>query len=195
MNMRQVASLLLLLLMIAGFLAANCSNGDSSDEETRIDDDDDNDDDDDDDDDQTSGGDEFCDNINIGALLMSLTLLINDVAVEMPATVLTTDSLAIAMEYSDAECNLEGGFIMISPDMSEEQIGPLQDLIHDHYSTDGIGCSSEVDGPFVLDLDPFHFLLPEGLERQYPMIYYLSDECGAASEPKFLPLDFTVIEP
>jgi hypothetical protein len=122
-------------------------------------------------------------------LLQGLSLIVNNKNVKMPAVVRTTDNVKIAVQYSDADCDLEGGRIWIESDS-----GDIVDLIHG-YTIGPIGCSSKEEGkPYFLTIDPMDYLLPEGLERTLPLQLYMEDSCTYTSKPFFLPLDFTVTD-
>jgi hypothetical protein len=131
---------------------------------------------------------------NIWPLLLSVVLIVNGEETEMPTTVFTTDELAIAMEYSDQDCNLMGGEILIIPNNDDPNYSALDKIMRHHYKLETIGCSSAQEGePYILNINPLDYLLPGWLERALPMQFHLFDACYFSSDP-FLPLDFTVVE-
>jgi hypothetical protein len=117
-----------------------------------------------------SGDDDSCIGDNEPELL-SVTVIVNGVSVETPATIQPTDQLELAIEYNDADCNLDGGSAALySP--NEDTLIDLPDI-----SFEGLGCSSaEAGGPFVFSLNAMYFggaTAPYGLE--------VFDACGLAS--------------
>jgi len=171
------------------FVGFSCEGDDSEDKGNNSDNDDNNDD--------SQGPDESPPWISsecIGrdqAQLLGISLIVDGEETEMPAIVFSTDVLAIAMEYSDESCKIEGGLIFIN---ASDKDAELTDLIRYHYDIEEIGCSSAEDGPFYLYINPIDFILPEGVERNFPMEFRLVDYCYSASKPEYLPLDFTVVE-
>lgn len=128
-----------------------------------------------------------------GPHLLGITLYVNGEKVKMPAQVRSTDELKIAMKYSDADCNIAGGFIQITANEHDPKVFELIDIIQHYYDIETIGCSSREEGhPYFLNIDPNDYLLPEGLNRTLPMELLLDDMCGFPSHPYSLPLDFTV---
>jgi len=128
-------------------------------------------------------------------MLLGVELIVNGEQTTMPATVLITDQLEIAMEYYDADCNLNGGNIRILPDTLEPKYGELDDYLYHIYFITNSGCSSDQEGaPYYLNITPTDYLLPTNLERTLPLEFHLEDVCGFPSQPFFLPLDFTVVE-
>lgn len=128
--------------------------------------------------------------------LVEVKLLINGVETDMPVTVLTTDEIQLAIEYSDGECNLEGGTVVIYADPEDPKHYELDQLIEHFYTIENIGCSSEEEGhPYYQSIDPLDYLLPEGLVRALPMLLRLFDNCMyTIGSYNILPLDFTVVK-
>lgn len=122
--------------------------------------------------------------------------MVNGIAVEMPATVNLSDSLTVAIEYEDPDCNLIGGRIVIHPNYYETYRDEMQEIIQGVYILDEIGCSSIEEGePFILQLDPNNYYFPPPITRSYPFEMNMSDIClniNDKTETQYL--DFTVVE-
>jgi len=153
----------------------------------------------DDDDNQSSDDDNGAPEPNPGCAgdaqpeFLGLALIVNGVEVETPATILTTDEMQLAIEYSDADCNVDGGEIYSNNSTSQDS--DLFDYISHYYKLENTGCSTEELGhPYYLMIDPHDFLLPEGLVRTAPINFHLYDVCFSCSIPDRIPLDFTVVE-
>ena len=177
-----------MLIVALFFLTAwllSCQSGDDDDDDT----------DSGDDDDSNTTADPECDDTHLSQLL-GISLKVNGSYVEMPAEVKTSDELTIEMEYADEDCNLEGGHIRISPAPWDPQFHALDEYLYHTYDIGSeIGCSSEKEGkPYSLELDPSGYIIPEDLQRTFPMDLRLSDRCAFACVPDYLPLDFTVVE-
>ncbi len=168
---------LLLLLASALFIGLSCDkdNGDNVD-------DDDNDSDDDDFVGETCFG--FPDSIY--PELISVTAIVNDVEVEMPVTITTADTLTLALEYFDQDCNLDGGYIYIGPnglndgcaEGGDAQMSKLKEYVHMQIDLIDIGCSSEEEGaPYLLELDPGDLVIPDDVTRNCPWVIVLNDSC------------------
>ena len=128
--------------------------------------------------------------------LFSTTLLVNGEEVEMPATVHLSDTLALAIEYEDPDCNLIGGRITINPNPNEIYRYEIEKILPGAYILEDIGCSSNEEGePYNLSLDTNNFYFPSPIIRSYPLILYMSDVCGNINDKEEAQyLDFTVVE-
>ena len=188
---KQILNLLLLLSFAFIFFVAcgfnDKSDGDDSDDQVE---DDDNDDDIVDDDNEPG-----CENSRRPELL-GITLRVNGETVEMGVTVTLDDTLAVALEYADPGCDLGGGRINTRADEREPFLIEINNNILWHYLiSDDIGCSSADEGaPYLHQLDPNDYLLPDWVTREYPIHFALYDKCDNVSDPNFLPLDFTVVD-
>jgi len=132
---------------------------------------------------------------NVAPKLLGITLIVNGVETDMPATVLITDTIAIAMKYSDTNCNLDSGKIRITASDEDNELQGLDTLNYHYYPIENIGCSSaETGAPYYVEIDPSDYFLPQGVERNYPWQFRLLDSCNYESQPEYLPLDFTVTE-
>ena len=110
--------------------------------------------------------------------LTAINLIVNDEPASMPLTIDTEDELVIEIEFSDADCDLEGAsMIWQSIDNPGDDAG--SDLMNWSYS--GGGCSSEQDGaPFAFTVDNSIFTdAPQGCK----LLLYLADQCGYQTEP------------
>jgi len=170
-----VALLLLLACMLIIGLSCDKDNGDNVD-------DDDNEGDDDDFVGETCFG--FPDSIY--PELISVTAIVNGAEVEMPVTITTADTLTLALEYFDQDCNLDGGYIYIGPnglndgcaEGGDAQINELSEYVFLEIDFQNIGCSSEEEGaPYLLELDPADLVIPDDVTRNCPWVIRLYDSC------------------
>jgi len=219
MKMKKSNYLLLVLLLSAVILYGgacqtdekNNNDDDSADDDLADDDstDDDVSGDDDDigDDDDSSTYPSPCDD-RVGPVVTNFTLLVNDLPVTMPVIVQEADALVISFDYSDADCDMNEPYpsapdyhfptVRIDPDQEEPQYQELYDLLRHNYHPDESllhNCSSEDFGaPYLLELDPTDYLLPEGLTRTLPLRFRLWDSCHWPNdyEQDNTYLDFTV---
>ena len=179
---RAIAFGLVVVLFVFAAWLISCQSGDDDDEDTYSGDDDD----------STWDPDPECDP-TIRPQLLGLSLRVNGVLVEMPADVKVTDELIVEMEYADEDCNLEGGRVLITIDPEEPSLFSLDELIRYYYDIGSdVGCSSEESGPYPIALDPNDYIIPDDLERIYPLHFKMRDICKN-SDPFWLPLDFTVV--
>jgi len=196
-----------LLFTIINF-SCNSNNDDPStgsgqaDDDSNVSDDDDSDDDDDD-----SCGDPIpgCEDI-VQPVLLSVALMINGVEVQMPATVYTSDQVAIAFEYVDEDCNFgrEGWYAQVNFGLNGEDSYRLRKLTGESPRItedipDAHECSSaDMGGPYIFYFDPDIFLLPPEFEREHPYRFTISDSCGHGSwkDDYYVSqfIDFTVVE-
>ena len=128
------------------------------------DDDDDNDNDDDDflaaDDDQSptvgceGRDDESCE-FDTRPYIGQPSLVVNGAPADFPAEVSTADHLEIVIEFFHPQCNIAGGypFVVVDGDTTCLRDQPLR----------GVVCTSDADGPLVVELDPHFFLDGEGV--------------------------------
>ncbi|NLH49990.1 MAG: hypothetical protein GX444_15525 [Myxococcales bacterium] len=126
--------------------------------------------------------------------LFNATLMVNGIAVEMPATVHLSDTLALAIEYDDPDCDLwKAG---ITPEPNEPYNEEMLEIIQNPYLLPDIGCSSVIDGePYYLPLETSHFYFPASIERINPLRLVLVDDClNINDNDEIQYLDFTVVE-
>jgi len=184
--MKAKFNILIALLLLLAFAACDGSN----------DDDDAQDDDDSDSDDDSDGQPyEGCEE-NTAPEFISITVIVNGLPVEQPVTLDTNDTLAFSLEYFDAECNFQmddrrGSIQFRASEADKTAYGDAADVLGGAYHLDGIGCSSEEDGPFVINVDPNDFAVPEDFNRLEPLRVFLVDGC-LANNSNSLYVDFTV---
>jgi len=138
--------------------------------------------------------------------LYVVNLIVNGEVVEQPYTATTDDTIALSLDYFDAECNFNipdeppayRGKFLVFLDDREEQNPNLSEEAYDklyshHWFLPGIGCSSEESGLYVIELDPQDWVVDESEVREYPFIASLVDGCDASSAVvEEVYLDFTV---
>ena len=145
-----------------------------------------------------------CDD-NIRPSVPKVELLVNDEIVDQPVTLKTSDSLKIRFEYFDEDCNLidvEGlenelpGSLIIASDWRNEATVTDDTWSRIYFNRwflpDSTGCSSNENGPEVIEINPSRFLIPDGETKPYPYFLRIDDACGGASTPYHF-LDFTVV--
>ena len=184
--MKAKFNILIALLLLLAFAACDGSNDDDDAQD---------DDDSDSDDDSDAQPYEGCEE-NTAPEFISITIIVNGLPVEQPVTLDTNDTLAFSIEYFDAECNFQmddrrGSIEFLPSEADAYAHGNAADALRAYYYLDGIGCSSEEDGPFVINADPNDFAVPEDFNRLEPLWAYLVDGCLAnISDPLYV--DFTV---
>ena len=182
------AKLNILIALLLLFVFAACDSSDPSTSSGQADDDDS-------DDDSDGQPYEGCEE-NTAPELLSITVIVNGLPVEQPVTLDTNDTLAFSIEYYDEECNFQmedrrGMIRFLASDADVYAYGDAAKVLDNSYYLDGIGCSSEEDGPFVINVDPNDFAVPEDFNRLEPLWAYLVDGCLAnISDPLYV--DFTV---
>ena len=183
-GMKAKFNILIALLLLLAFAACDSSSDDDSST-----------DDDAADDDSDGQPYEGCEE-NTAPEFISITIIVNGLPVEQPVTLDTNDTLAFSLEYFDAECNFQmedrrGSIGFLASDADAYAHGDAAEVLNNYYHLDGIGCSSEEDGPFVINVDPNDFAVPEDFNRLEPLWAYLVDGCLAnISDPLYI--DFTV---
>lgn len=138
--------------------------------------------------------------------LLSVALIVNNIETQMPTTVYTSDTVAIAFEYSDEDCNFtkEGDQTRVSLTVADSDVHNFLKT-HDEYTPsdfpdvrvnipDAHECSSEqMGGPYILEFDPSIFLHPVEFERESPYHFVIRDSCEKA-DINLTDIDFTVVE-
>jgi hypothetical protein len=136
------------------------------------------------DDDDTRGEGEFepgC-NTNRAPEILGVTVVVNGEPVATPVAIAATDALQLWMEYRDADCNLDGGTVLLNNQVDHTVYSPLgpDDRL------EGMACSSaEAGAPFKFDVDPAFFRDLGGAT----VVLNLFDDCEAGSES--WPLEIT----
>jgi hypothetical protein len=203
----QIKWVIVLLLVIAvGLYIAFACSGNHDDDNDKGNDDDDPDDDNNDttdysDDDSNTGetdddwdgyctehqGDEW------EPILYGIELLVNGEPVEMPTTVKHTDTIAIAIEYEDPDCDIWKAGIV--PEIDEPDATAILETLNNPFLLPGIGCSSEAEGgPYLLNVETSRFLFPQWVERTQPLKFNLIDNCSNINDKTETQyLDFTVV--
>jgi len=184
--MKAKFNILIALLHLLAFASCDGSN----DVDDALDDDDS-----DSDDDSDAQPYEGCEE-NTAPEFISITIIVNGLPVEQPVTLDTNDTLAFSIEYFDAECNFQmddrrGCISFLASDADVYAYGDAAKVLDNYYYLDGIGCSSQEDGPFVVNADPNDFAVPEDFNRLEPLLVYIFDGCLANSS-NILNVDFTV---
>jgi len=128
-------------------------------------------DDDDDDDDTVSGDDDDNDDGecagNTDPVIDGPFFFVGDEELEQPVVIAPEDELEIAFSYTDAECNLGGGSILMSTDDGVTELGVIPS---------DIDCSTEENG-MLLSLT-----METPLEvGEYSFGIYLEDRCSGDS--------------
>ncbi len=182
------AKLNILIALLLLFVFAACDSSDPSTSSGQADDDDS-------DDDSDAQPYEGCEE-NTDPEFLSITIIVNGLPVEQPVTLDTNDTLAFSIEYFDAECNFQmddrrGCISFLASDADVYAYGDAAKVLDNYYYLDGIGCSSQEDGPFVVNADPNDFAVPEDFNRLEPLLVYIFDGCLANSS-NILNVDFTV---
>ncbi len=168
-------SLILLILgfgLILCFLACNEGEDDSSDSAEN--------------DDEVCDDDTYteCEGPTHHPVILDYYLLVNGEIAEQPATVHLEDAFALAVEYEDEDCNLEGGYL--ATNTSTE--GGLTEAKH-VYPINNIGCSSAETGePYYQELEPSEFQFDQ---QKYPLYFNIRDRCRLPAEKEFI--EFTVV--
>ena len=217
--MKELLLVFLVIWMVFGVYACSDSDDDDDDSASASDDDlddddlddDDLDDDDFDDDDDASDDDDMLDDddlcgddVNSAPELIALDVIVNGTVQAQPVTLTAEDSLAFSIEYFDLECNIAGleenplqepGIFQFLPNQSDiENLNEYYGNLVFGTRLDDIGCSSEVDGAYLVDVPAAtvsNMVLPDGVAREYPLMTYIADACGFRSD--FMDLDITVI--
>ncbi|HPM77152.1 MAG TPA: hypothetical protein PK961_08680 [bacterium] len=187
MKMQWMCAFILMAIGLSFWLACGDDDDDDNDDNDNPDDDADDDVDDGDDDDMSDGDDDEIDPDCIGNTapdLLGVSFFVNGEAATAPLNLLTTDVLEFAIEYADAECNLNGGgaYVQAMGEGVVEETG---------WGFDDLGCSSEVAGPHRFYVSPFYFRSAD----EGPFYLGIVDKCGG--ESLTLPLDIAAqyVEP
>jgi len=117
-------------------------------------------------------------------VVLDYYLLVNGVVAEQPAIVHLDDTLVLAVDYEDADCNLKDGYLVTNTTRE----GGLTAAAHQYALTD-IACSSaEAGEPYYQALDPSGFQFDQDV---YSLYFVLVDYCEFPTQ--HCDLDFEVV--
>jgi len=125
-----------------------------------------------------------CEGKNEDPIIINYYLLVNNVIIEQPATVHLDDTLVLAVEYEDTDCDLKGGNLVTNTSVE----GGVPEAQH-VYQITNIGCSSAKTGePYYQELKPDEFQFDQ---QQYPLYFTLTDYCWNSADAKLL--EFNIV--
>ncbi|NLH50466.1 MAG: hypothetical protein GX444_17965 [Myxococcales bacterium] len=170
MKAEAIFSVLVLLGLVLCFYS--CADDDDDDAADSGDDDENDEPEDDDAGGDDTGEDPECAG-NAAPEFLGLQIWVNGQPAQPPISITTLDQLEFGLEYDDADCNLDGGGLLI-----EAENGNDESL--KHFS--GLGCSSEENGgPARFAVDPG--MIEAILDGAESAELKLVDVCGDSSEP------------